>query len=140
MPEYATVGDYAAAFGEPVPDEVATYLPYAADLVASAIRNDLYQVNEDGTPTRPSLLDAVRRATLTQVKYWVDNGVDPMKGSAGISAPVVSSSIGSGSITRDATAMASADAEKRMSANRLIDPAFMILRNAGLGSAAVGLW
>lgn len=140
MPEYAAVSDYEAMFGPPAPEGVATALPYAADLVAGAIINDLYQVGETGLPAKPSLLDAVRRATLMQTKYWIDNGINPAAGVAGITPTAVSSSIGSASITKEAAGMAARDAEQRASLKALVGPARNILRLNGLGSAAVGLW
>jgi hypothetical protein len=135
---YATEDQLTTWYGsEPDVDSVGKYLRSASVLVHRACRNDLYDVEANGTPSDPDLSDAMSEAVCAQAEAWIDNGIDPVKGAAGVEAEVTKSSIDGASIELDATAIAASASAKAAAVNELCDLSVSILRAAGLASAVV---
>lgn len=140
---YATVGDVGATPGAEVDDDTEGMIEVASDLVRFATQNDVYAVDTNSLPTRPEIIEAFKRATIVQVISWQKMGIsltDLYAGQGTVSVTPPESSIGSGSIKRDAAAVSAKDAARVGSTKQLVPRAYKILRNVNMCSAAVGLW
>jgi hypothetical protein len=76
---YATPADLAAPPWSlsPLPTDVDARLLSASLLVARATRSAVYDVDETGAPTDPTIITALRDATCSQVVTWAALGIDP---------------------------------------------------------------
>lgn len=86
-------------------------LRHASALVDDAVLTARYSTDQDGYPTDPALREAFRDATCAQAALWHALGIDPSKGTAGVTgeAAVTGKSIGSASITRTVSQQGTAD-------------------------------
>lgn len=137
---HATVEDYAGFIGAPYPEGTASALFYASELVESAIRNDLFTVDANDKATDDKILEALQLATCAQVQMWFENGINPALGVESIKVTATSKNLGAASVSYDTALLAIRDQARRKSLDQLCKPAWRILRNRGLGSAAVGLY
>lgn len=117
MPVYASPAD--------LPDGVEaseTVLLLASALVDEATLTAHYQVDDDGLPVDPSILSLLRAATIAQVTYWDELGVDPVQGAAGVVSQrqASSKSIGSASVAYES---GEARTQARVDALRSLGPA-----------------
>ena len=106
---YATVEDLTAELGATTPEDPAPYLRAASALVRQATRRAVYDTTATGAPSDPDVAEAFRDATTAQVRAWVELGVDPRNGPAGVTGAPQSSSIGSASVTYGAREGADVD-------------------------------
>lgn len=136
MRTYATAADVETWTGNPPPADVLPLIRSASLLVERACRNDVYSVTPAGFPDEDDVLEAMRDAVCAQVEAWHAAEVDPIAGPAGVEAEVSSTSIGSASVGMANSG--AVDDARRQASESLATAALLILRNAGLASAAVG--
>jgi len=116
--------------GSPLVVNAASLLRSASGLVRQETRAAVYATDSEGYPSVPMVRDAFRDATCAQVKFWVDQNIDPSLGAGGVAPLAASKSIGGASIqysTYVSTAQARADA-----AGTLSPEAWYILADAEL--------
>lgn len=133
---YATPEDLESWTGQPVDDEVkaTACLRHASLLVHRSCRNDIYDTTPTGEPSDDDLSEAMRDATCAQAEVWIALDINPVGGIAAQAAPVTSASVDGGSVSYDTGTSLKA----RMRATEALCPAaFIILRDAGLGSSDV---
>lgn len=135
---YADTSDYSVFTMAPAPEGIASHLQAASELVEYATRNDLYDTDEGGYPTKETLRDAMRGATCAQAQFWVDNGINPNAGLGALKPIPIETGIASGTIKYESMSVRNRAREK--SIDCLTPRAWRLLRNEGLGSAGVGLW
>lgn len=98
---YATEADLIAALApDDPPENVDDYLIAASALVRTATRMAIYDTTPAGYPADDEVADAFTNATLAQVLAWIDLGINPTTGTAGVTGTVESSGIGSANIKR----------------------------------------
>ena len=134
---YAVADDLEAWIQDDVPDNTTQLLRSASVLVRQATRCDYYNVDSNGKPSDATVLQAFEDATCCQAAMWIKAGIDPTGSVAsvvGATGVVTSSGIGSGTVTRNASAVVSPanvtalqDAVQSLSVEAL-----EILRDAGL--------
>lgn len=74
---YASISDYQPVTGQTAPAELTRQSFAAASRrVDRALIGAVYDVDDDGMPTKPDIVDAFREATCAVVEAWVDAG-DP---------------------------------------------------------------
>lgn len=137
---HATVEDYAVFIGAPYPEGTASALFYASELVEGAIKNDLFTVDDNDKATDAEILEALKLATCAQVQMWFANGINPAAGVGALKVAATSKNLGAASVSYDTSLQAIRDQAKVKSLDQLCKAAWRILRNRGLGSAAVGLY
>ena len=96
MPVYAAPED----FTDP-PENIDTMIVLASRLVEDATLTAFYTVDADGVPTNDDIRARFKAATIAQVNYWQDLGIQPGQGAAGITEEGRASTkqIGSASIS-----------------------------------------
>lgn len=97
---YATEADLTAWAGAPV-DLAVPLLRAASTLVEDATVTALYAVDADGYPTDPGIRDAFRDAVCAQAESWAALGIDPRKGTVGVTQQrqVTGKSLGSATLS-----------------------------------------
>lgn len=117
-----------------IPDKALAFIREASQLVEEATSLYWYDVDDDGMPTKPRVVQAFTDATCAQVAVWVNAGLDPTKGATGQGAHISSQSVPGGSVnytgTQTTEALGSA-------ATELAPNARLILTNARIGSRAL---
>lgn len=68
---YATSEQLTTYLGTPAPEDAARLLARASELVDDHIVNAVYDVDDDGFPTKEPTVGALRDATCAQVEYWL---------------------------------------------------------------------
>lgn len=134
---YAAVDDLEAWLQDDVPDNATALLRSASLLVRQATRCDYYDIDSSGKPSDVDTLQAFNDATCCQAAMWISAGIDPQGGIpavVGASGIVTSSGIGTGKVTRDASAITSAAnvAALQDSVQSLCPASAEILLDAGL--------
>ncbi|MEU8473759.1 hypothetical protein [Streptomyces hygroscopicus] len=108
---YATAADYQQYTGQAPPVDVDQLLSRATRMLeAQVLRLCWYEVDTDGMPTNPLVLEAIRRAVCAQVQWWGELG-DSI-GAAGVGWGSVG--IGSVSLSRPGAASGSASAAREV--------------------------
>ena len=79
---YATVDDLVPDYVTPAPANAQLLLTRATRRVDQALLCAVYDVDEDGIPTDPDHVTALRDATCEQVAAWVEAGEDGTGASA----------------------------------------------------------
>ncbi|MGP5484576.1 hypothetical protein ACTXMZ_16500 [Brachybacterium alimentarium] len=94
----------------------------ASALVDEAALTARYRVDDEGLPVDPSILARFRAATVAQVTYWHELGIDPVQGAAGVVSQrqASSKSIGSASVAYES---GEARTQARVDALRALGPA-----------------
>lgn len=126
---YATEQELTDWTGSPV-DLAVPLLRAASSLVEDVTVTALYRTDVDGYPADPELRAAFRDAVCAQAESWAALGIDPRKGTAGVSGErvVASKGLGSAQITY---AVAERAADDRAAAlAQLSEQAASILRGA----------
>lgn len=134
---YAAADDLEAWLQDDVPDNTPALLRSASLLVRQATRCDYYNVDVNGKPSDAAILQAFEDATCCQAAMWIRAGIDPtgsvasVVGSTGV---VTSSGIGTGTVTRNASAVVSAANTTALqdAVQTLSGEALEILKDAGL--------
>lgn len=140
MRSYATEADLTTANVVVTPSSDAPqYLQSASELVEDATIVDLYEVDDDGLPTDPEIIEAFKNATVAQIRFWVAAKVNPVGGVLAQS-PEVSSQSTDGSSVSYGSLRTAEELEKATSS--LCEQAQRILRLARLtdGNARPTLW
>lgn len=121
---YATPDDLAKFLGTPAPANAQLLLDRATRLVRRAVMCAVYATDGNGTATDPTVVTALKNATLEQVSAWITLGSDgtPQQQYQTVTAGRIS--LGRG--TTSATADAVADGEA------LTRQAYLELQQAGL--------
>ncbi|WP_247615836.1 hypothetical protein [Streptomyces sp. MK37H] len=115
---YATAADFQDYTGQAPPADVDQLLTRAtAMLEAQVLRFCWYDVDSDGMPTNPLVLEAIRRAVCAQVQWWGEVG-DSI-GAAGVGWGSVA--IGSVNLGRSVTSVSGADSAARQIAPQVAD-------------------
>ncbi|WP_113699181.1 hypothetical protein [Nonomuraea lactucae] len=122
---YATVNDLAPTYVTPAPANAALLLDRATRLVDQALLTAVYEVDEDGLPTDPEHIAALRDATCEQVAAWLEVG----ETGTGASAEYSDVQIGSVRLGRGSQTGAGGGGS---AATRLAPQAWAILQQAGL--------
>jgi hypothetical protein len=125
---YATVDDLVPTYVDPAPANAVLLLARASRLVDQALLCAVYDVDEDGLPTEPSYVTALRDATCEQVAAWVEAGED----GTGASAEYRDVQIGSVRLARGGRGSETGAGGGGSAAARLAPQAAMILQQAGL--------
>ncbi|MER8158162.1 hypothetical protein [Streptomyces sp. NPDC094472] len=108
---YATAADFQGYTGQAPPADVDQLLARAtAMLEAQVLRMCWYDVDSDGMPTNPLVLEAIRNAVCAQVQWWGELG-DSI-GAAGVGWGSVG--IGSVSLSRSGSASGPASAAREI--------------------------
>lgn len=115
---YATEADLQDYLRRMPPDDAEYLLDLASEDVDDLLVGALYDVDDEGRPTRPQDIKAIKRATCAQA-IFLSEGKDPTGAMAGFS----SVSVGSVAYTRSSRS----DAPGRYSSR-----AISVLRTAGL--------
>jgi hypothetical protein len=127
MVAYASADDLAEFVPETVtvPDEpeASRLLAHASEVVDGLLLTAVYDTDDDGLPTDPQVVAALRDATCAQALWWLETGDE-----SGAQATYQSVSIGSVSLTRGYTSGASATGPAQTTAPRAVS----ILQQAGL--------
>lgn len=131
---YAEPSDLVAWTGQAAPDNAEVLLRSASLLVRQATRSAVYATDADGLPTNAAEAGAFLSATCAHAAALAGAGVDPL--AAGTDAGVSATSIGSASVSFDASGLA-ARASLRTS---LCPEALAILDAAGLLGQAPIVW
>lgn len=114
----------------PVPAGVSKLLARASQTVDGLLLTAVYDTDDDGYPTAPATVEALRDATLAQASYWVETG-----DSTGAS-DAAGGSMSIGSVSLGASRLPVTTRTER--ARNLVAPmAEQILANAGLISRIV---
>lgn len=108
------------------------YLLIASQCVEEATRTAVYDVDEQGAPTEPRVIEAFRDATCA-LAAWFDETGDP----SGASARFNSMSLGSFSISGGGTG---APTNTSAAASRWAPHAITVLGNAGLLNQPARSW
>lgn len=116
---YATPEQYAAYVDpEPSPDNIGNLLRDASLMLDSRVlRYALYDVNADGAPTDPLVVQALADAVCAQVEWWGEIG--DSTGAMGVGWGGVSA--GSVSMSRSVTAVSGDDSPARQFAPKVAD-------------------
>lgn len=130
---YATLSDLAAWLGDVPPDNAARLLITATRRVDLALTGAWYPVDDDGMPTDPICIAALRDAVCAQVAWWVETGDSTGSGAGAEWADVT---IGKLRLART-TGTSGAGATKPP---RLAADALDILTVAGLLPIRTGWW
>lgn len=132
MRAYAEPGD----FTDPPP---TGFIEQASALVELLTLRDVYEVDEDGYPVEPRLMQAFKRAVVAQVSYWITADVDPNVGLIGQAPEVTSQSTDGGSVSY--TSLRSVE-ELKTALTTLCPAALAILRTERLtdGNGVPLLW
>ncbi|MFI7315145.1 hypothetical protein [Streptomyces hygroscopicus] len=108
---YATAADLQDYTGQAPPDDAEQLLARATRMLeAQVLRMCWYDVDTDGMPTNPVVLEAIRRAVCAQVQWWGELG-DSI-GAAGVGWGSVG--IGSVSLSRPGSASGSESAAREI--------------------------
>ncbi|MCQ6250912.1 head-tail connector protein [Streptomyces malaysiensis] len=108
---YATAADLQAYTGQDPPEDADQLLARATRMLeAQVLRFCSYDVDTDGMPTNPLVLEAIQRAVCAQVQWWGELG-DSI-GTAGVGWGSVG--IGSVSLSRSGSASGSASAAREI--------------------------
>ncbi|GAA1327589.1 hypothetical protein GCM10009592_14620 [Brachybacterium rhamnosum] len=101
MRVYATQEDLAEWSSVPIPDTVDRMLEAASRLIERATITAVYPTDPDGYPVDGDTRDGFRMATCAQVAAWVELGVNPILGAAGVTAKptLTGKSIGGASLS-----------------------------------------
>lgn len=133
---YATIDDLTPTYVDPAPANATLLLERASRLVDDALLCAVYDVDEDGLPTDPAHIAALRDATCEQVAAWIAVGED----GTGASAEYGDVQIGSVRLARTARGGSQTGAGGGGSAAaRLAPQAWMILQQVGL-VGGLGPW
>lgn len=73
---YATSTDYTARTGQAAPDDIDVRLVYASEAVDDALLTAVYEVDAQGMPTVPEVVEALRNAACDQVAFVLGMGGD----------------------------------------------------------------
>ncbi len=139
---YATVDDIYERLGLS-PEQEPQVLPHnkalsllrsASLLVENATRLATYDVDTNGLPTEPKIIEAFKLATLQQIATWYFSNIDPDKGGVGQTAQISSQSVDGGSVSYSGAVSAQ---ELGYAATSLTDLAVEYLRSAGLLNRSV---
>jgi hypothetical protein len=122
---YATIDDLVPDYMATAPNNATLLLTRASRAVDQALLSSVYDVDEDGLPTTPAHITALKEATCEQVAAWAAVGEDGT-GALGEYANV---SIGSVSLGRAQSGGAGGGSS---AATRLASQAWAILQQAGL--------
>lgn len=141
---YATKLDLAKyATGDPdatedqAPADALKQIQSASILIRRATSRDIYAVDDDGYPTKASLVEAFKDATCAMAAAYSTLGLNVQAGAASNAQVVVSKSLGSASVSY-ADASAQAQAKAALADGRtLTGEAYSHLKSAGLMSSAV---
>lgn len=134
---YATEDDVTNWLDETPEASLGPLIRQASIWVGRACRNDLYDVNPNGTPKDDDLAEAMRDAVCAQVEVWIASDVNPTAGAAGVVAVKTETTVDGATWKYDATAIGQAAAARAEAATCLSESALAILRNAGLASGLV---
>lgn len=138
QPTYATPADVPGWETDP-PETADAWLRMASLLVRQATKTARYPITLDGAPSDPDTAAVFRDATVAQVVYWQENGVDPLTGAGSVrgTGEVEESSIGTGRVKK-ATANTTVVQERIASLTELVPAARLYLR--GFSSEVVVWW
>lgn len=126
MTTYATPEQLATFTGATAPADADRLLGRASEVIDAAVRGSVYATSPTtGLPTEPAIITALADATCAQVEFWAasDEEDDILGPVQGISLQGLQLQFGAGS--------------NRTTPTYLAPRAWRILRNAGLGTAAV---
>jgi hypothetical protein len=123
VPVYATQADYESSpYGaSPAPADIDARLAIASDDIDELVITAVYEVNSSGAPTKSTVVEALRKATIAQAKYTIGRGDE--SGSARVATEVA---IGTARVKYGSTTGGDGDT------GRFSPRAVTILRNAGL--------
>lgn len=123
MHAYATTEQFGAWIGGQIDLQEGERLLRSATIrIDNATRNAVYRTADDGTPTSPDVLAALRDATCAQAEWFMETG-DRIGGGAAAPSQL-------GSLRFDASSPTEGSGE-------ICEEATMILRNAGLITTTV---
>lgn len=131
MRKYATLSDWEGSdFTDgPVPGDALKLIARASLAVDGLLLTAVYDTDDEGYPTAPAIVEALREATLAQAAFWVETGDSTGASDSGGSMSIGSVSLG-GSRAPVTTAV-------EREASRKSPVAEQILANAGLISRIV---
>ncbi|GAA0969749.1 hypothetical protein GCM10009555_017450 [Acrocarpospora macrocephala] len=123
---YATTTDLANKLRKAPPLNAPILLERASRLVDKELLCAIYDVDDDGLPTDPVHIEAMRDATVEQVAAWSPIGED----GTGVTDHYTNVKLGSASMSRGGGS--SGGSQKGSAAEELAPQARMILQQAGL--------
>lgn len=131
MRKYASPSDWADSdfTDDAVPVGARKLLARASLAVDGLLLTAVYDTNDEGYPTAPRIVEALRDATLAQASFWTETGDSTGAGEAAGSMSIGSVSLGGSQLPN------STRAERET--NRTAPMAEAILSNAGLISRIV---
>ena len=96
MRSYASASDWvdSPVTDGPVPSDVAKLLARASLAVDELLLTAVYDTDAEGYPTEPTIVEALRDATLAQASYWTETGDSTGAGDGGGSMSIGSVSLG----------------------------------------------
>lgn len=95
VPDDLVLGQWLSS----APTDATSLIRMASALVRHATRRDLYDTEPSGLPADDDIAEAMRDATCAQAAMWSKAGIDPVAGSVGRVANVVSQTADGGSVT-----------------------------------------